>query len=213
MLFGKGQHTKNAKVIDSTKQLKSYFKGAKCKFSTRMRRTITAYSLAAVGTSDYGIQSVIFGVMKALNDEIGWGMSDEELANGTPSPATLANWEFDLAAGCMATIIHQISIDAQRMMKEYGKNLQLTLVTDHGNRRGVDQFVKQICWSTREGKKYKLRHFNLDIDKGGHTTVDAANAIWKSLQSLHLDAFDVEFSFICGDSAAVGRKYKPCTQD
>jgi hypothetical protein len=86
------------------------------------------------------------------------------------------------------------------MMKEYGKKLQLTFVTDHGNQRGIDHFVKQICWSTREGMKYKLRHFNLDIDKGGHTKVDAANAIWKLLQSLHLDEFDVEFSFICGDS-------------
>jgi hypothetical protein len=86
------------------------------------------------------------------------------------------------------------------MMKEYGKKLPLTFVTDHGNQRGIDHFVKQICWSTREGMKYKLRHFNLDIDKGGHTKVDAANAIWKLLQSLHLDEFDVEFSFICGDS-------------
>jgi hypothetical protein len=40
----------------------------------------------------------------------------------------------------------------------------------------------------------------LDIDKGGHTTVDAANAIHKSLKALHLDDIDVEFSFICGDS-------------
>jgi hypothetical protein len=93
MLFGKGQHTKNAKVIDSTKQLRSYFKGAKCKFSTRMRRTI-AHSLAAVGTSDYGVQSVIFGVMKALNDEIGWGMSDEELVQRLWQTGSLI-WRWD----------------------------------------------------------------------------------------------------------------------
>ena len=46
----------------------------------------------------------------------------------------------------------------------------------------------------------KLNHFNLDIDKGGHTTEEAANAIKKSLAALHLDGVDAEFSFICGDS-------------
>jgi hypothetical protein len=60
--------------------------------------------------------------------------------------------------------------------------------------------VKQICWSSFEDGKYVLRHFTLDIDKGGHSTVDAANAIHKSLKALHLDGLDVEFSFICGDS-------------
>jgi hypothetical protein len=36
----------------------------------------------------------------------------------------------------------------------------------------------------------------LDIDKGGHTTFAAANAIAKSLQSLGLDDCDTEFSYI-----------------
>jgi hypothetical protein len=101
----------------------------------------------------------------------------------------------------MATIIMQIARDAKRMKDNHqGKKLQLTMVTDHGNRKSVDHFVKQICWSSYEDGKHILRHFNLDIDKGGHTTVDAANAIHKSLKALHLDDIDVEFSFICGDS-------------
>jgi hypothetical protein len=102
----------------------------------------------------------------------------------------------------MATIISQIILDGKRMMEKHGKKLQITLVTDHGNRRGVDHFVKMICWSSVDDKgKHILRHFNLDIDKGGHTTVEAANAIYKSLKALHIDGVeDVEFSFICGDS-------------
>jgi hypothetical protein len=73
------------------------------------------------------------------------------------------------------------------------------LITDHGN-RGVDHFVKQICWTLYVDGNFCLSHFNLDIDKGGHSTIDAANAIYKSLNSLHLDDMDVEFSYICGDS-------------
>jgi hypothetical protein len=49
---------------------------------------------------------------------------------------------------------------------------------------------------------HTLRHFNLDIDKGGHTTVTAANAnaIAKSLQSLGLNNSNTKYSYICGDS-------------
>jgi hypothetical protein len=87
------------------------------------------------------------------------------------------------------------------MMAEYGKKLQITLITDHGNRDEFDHFVKMIVWTAAIDGKYVLRHhFNLDVDKGGHTTAAAANAIHKSLLPLHLDEVDVEFSFICGDS-------------
>lgn len=101
------------KYVDGIRRFKELFKGAKCRFTMRMKRTITAYSLAAVGTSDFGVQSIIFGVLKAINDEIDLEISDEELANGIPSVKSLANWEYDLAAGCMATIINQINTDAK----------------------------------------------------------------------------------------------------
>jgi hypothetical protein len=61
MLIGKRAHSTESRLVDSTKRFKSLFKGARCRFSTRMKRTISAYSLAAAGTSDYGVQSVIFG--------------------------------------------------------------------------------------------------------------------------------------------------------
>jgi hypothetical protein len=146
ILLGRRQNTMDHKYVDGIWRFKELFKGAKCRFTTRMKRTITAYSLAAVGTSDFGVQSIIFGVLKAINDEIDLEISDEELANGIPSVKSLANWEYDLAAGCMATIINQINTDAKRMMDRHSKKLQeITLITDHGNRRGVDHFVKQIC--------------------------------------------------------------------
>ena len=74
-------------------------------------------------------------------------------------------------------------------------------MTDHGNREGVDHFVKMIVWASKDKKgRDVLRHFNLDIDKGGHSMVEAANAIHRSLQSLHVDGFNVEYSYITGDS-------------
>eukprot|EP00956_Cyclotella_meneghiniana_P025260 scaffold52385_cov41-Cyclotella_meneghiniana.AAC.3 len=58
-----------------------------------------------------------------------------------------------------------------------------------------------IVWSSRDKKgRNILRHFNLDIDKGGHSMVEAANAIHKSLQSLHLEKIDVEYTYITSDS-------------
>ena len=96
------------------------------------------------------------------------------------------------------------------MMKRHKRKLEITLVTDHGNREGVDHLVKMIVWSSWDAKKKKhvLRHFNLDVDRGGHTAVAAANAIHKSLQGLHLDGLDIEYSFICGDSGGGARVQK-----
>jgi hypothetical protein len=116
---------------------------------------------------------------------------------------SLRNWEFNLAAGCLAEVINQIAIDVKRLKRKYGKRqkLQITLVTDHGNRDGMDHLVKMICWSSRdESGNHCLRHFNLDIDRGGHTTKAAAAAIYHSLKALCVDDCDAVFSWICGDS-------------
>jgi hypothetical protein len=144
--------------------------------------------LAAVGASDFGVQSVIFGCLKALTDELRFGLTHKQLANACPSVKTLRNWEFQLAGGCLATVIDRINKDAKILMDRHKKKLEITLVTDHGNREGVDHFVKMIIWSsyTKDGK-HVLRHFNLLVDRGGHTTAAAANAIAKSIEALHLD--------------------------
>jgi hypothetical protein len=64
------------------------------------------------------------------------------VCHGVPDVGSLRNYEFDVAAGCMASVICQITKDAEKMMAEYGKKLQITLITDHGNRDGFDHFVK-----------------------------------------------------------------------
>ena len=68
-------------------------------------------------------------------------------------------------------------------------------------REGIDHFVKVICWlSVDEDGNNVIRHYNLDIDKGGHTTQAAAEAIQQSLKVLQLDGLEVEISFLHGDA-------------
>jgi hypothetical protein len=177
----------------------------------KARRTIAISTLAAAGASDYGVQSVIFGTVKALTDVMALGLSVEESANGIPDVGILRNWEYEVAAGCMAKVMAQITKDAEFMMTKYKKTLQLTLVTDHRNREGVDHFVKMIVWTLIDEKgRHKLNHFNLDIDKGRHTTKAAAAAIRKSLKLLRLDRLDIELTFICGDSGGRAKVQLSC---
>jgi hypothetical protein len=188
-------------LANGAERVQRWFKGRQCRFSPHAKRTITATTIAAAGTSDWGVQSIIFGTLKAMVDEMRLNISHKQLARGCPSVTALRNWEFKLAGGTLAKVIHKIQKDAKLLMEKYNKKLQITLVTDHGNKKGFDHFVKMIVWSSKDKNgKNVLRHFNLDLDKGGHTTVEAANAISKSLKALHLEEVDVEFFFICGDS-------------
>ena len=58
----------------------------------------------------------------------------------------------------------------ERVKEETDKPLQISLITDHGNRDGMDHLVKMICWSSldKNGNRI-LRHFNMDVDRGGHS--------------------------------------------
>jgi hypothetical protein len=115
---------------------------------------------------------------------------------------SLRNWEFNLAAGCLAEVINQIALDVKRLKEKYGEKikLQITLVTDHGNGYGCDHLVKMICWSSRdENGNHCIQHFNLDIDRGGHTAKGASAAIYHSLKALCIDDCGAMFSWICGD--------------
>ena len=110
----------------------------------------------------------------------------------------------------MAKVIAGIARDAEFMSQQYKRKLQISLVTDHGNRYGVDHFIKMIVWtSIDKSGRHKLNHFNLDVDKGGHTIVTAANTIHRSLQSLKLDGVDVEYSYICGNSGGNAKVQLP----
>jgi hypothetical protein len=89
------QNTENKQLLEGAKKIKQLFKGQQCKFPTRFRRIVAVSSIAAVGASDYGVQSVIMGTLKALTDEMGLGLTANELSRGVPDVGSLRNYEFD----------------------------------------------------------------------------------------------------------------------
>ena len=187
-------------LAKSAKAFRCLFEKGRTAFPDRAKDIIAASSMAAAGASDWGVQSVIFGTLKAVAEVMDMDLTHQQLADGCPDVTTLKNWEFNLAGGCLAKAIHEISQDAERL-KEHDMTLQLCLMTDHGNREGIDHLVKVIIWASIDADGNRvIRHFNLDIDKGGHSTEAAADAIELSLQSLMLDGLDVEISFIVGDA-------------
>jgi hypothetical protein len=128
------------KDATSARKFKAIFKGKQCKLSKRSKDIIAATSIAATGASDKGVQSVMLGTLKAIAKEMDVKISHKQLARGCPSMKSLRNWEFNLAAGCLAEVINQIALDVNWLKEKYGEKikLQITLVTDHGNGYGCD---------------------------------------------------------------------------
>ena len=89
-------------------------------------------------------------------------------------------------------------------MKETGLS-QLALTTDHGHRKGQDHLVKLLSFPERTSTgDLSIGNFCLDVDSGGHTTDDAANAIALSVTPFFaiLNRFlgDVKLAVITGDA-------------
>jgi hypothetical protein len=122
IVIDKSKHTRREKLADGAERVRRWFLGSQNKFSKRAKRTITITTLAAVGASDFGVQSVIFGCLKALTDELRFGLTHKQLANACPSVKTLRNWEFQLAGGCLATVIDRINKDAKILIDRHKKS-------------------------------------------------------------------------------------------
>eukprot|EP00956_Cyclotella_meneghiniana_P026474 scaffold57319_cov35-Cyclotella_meneghiniana.AAC.1 len=122
----------------SVRAFKALFRRKKTRFPPKAKSIITASTIPAAGASDFGVQSVIFGTTKAIAEVMGIKLSHEQLSKAIPSVKTLRNWEFDLAGGCVASVIDQIAKDSLRVKQETGNPLQISLITDHGNRDGMD---------------------------------------------------------------------------
>eukprot|EP00956_Cyclotella_meneghiniana_P024623 scaffold49687_cov33-Cyclotella_meneghiniana.AAC.1 len=151
-------------------------------FPRKAKAIITVSTIPLAGASDFGVQSVVFGTTKAIAEVMGIKISHDQLAKAMPSTDSLRNWEFDLAGGCLASVIERIAKDALLVKQQTGMPLQISLITDHGNQEGVDHLVKMICWSSVDRNENRmLCHFNLDVDRGGHTYIKAENALSHSI--------------------------------
>eukprot|EP00956_Cyclotella_meneghiniana_P033857 scaffold99548_cov20-Cyclotella_meneghiniana.AAC.1 len=190
----------------AAQNLVDVFRGEQCIMGEEIQDLLSCYAVAAAGASDWAKQSLVCGTFKAAFKIMGLDVDAESLANGCPSLGTIANWEFRLAAGSLASVIHDIKKDAERL-KEVDMPLHISLITDHGNRKGVDHLVKVIMWSSIDAKGNRvIRRFNLDIDAGEHTAVGAAEAIKRSLSVLGLEEErdNLRFSHLHGDRGGGG---------
>jgi hypothetical protein len=73
------------KNAEATKKFKRLFRGQQCRFKRRSKDIITACSIAAASASDKGVQSVIFGTLKAIAEEMDVKISAKQLSKGTPA--------------------------------------------------------------------------------------------------------------------------------
>ena len=203
-LKNRSERTQNA--VDTVKDLHKLFNGEKTRFSKESLRIMAACNLFGYGCSDEGTIMIMAGTIKALLNEMGIkDISAEAIAKGLPSRATLVQAEKELAADCLVKVCYEI-------IKDGAKNI--CIITDHGHRKGQDHFVKLICWAGKDDNgEWTIKYHCLDVDIGGHSAENAANAVKLSteeIMSILKDKLgdDVEISKVTGDSgggAAVHR--------
>jgi hypothetical protein len=75
LLVNKTQYTKDMALANGAKKVIRLFKGKQTSFSAKAKQTIIASIIPAAGASDAGVQSVIFGTLKAIVDEMGLKVS------------------------------------------------------------------------------------------------------------------------------------------
>jgi hypothetical protein len=142
---------------------------------------------------------MIAGTLKAVLYEAGLDkiITDEEFARGCPSESTIANWELETATSCVASNVHEIYQDRDRL--EDG--VPVALVTDHTNRKGKGFFAKLLIYTKKEGDEWTLKFVCLDLDDCDHTAKGAAEAIKKSIArwGLELDV-DIIVKLLTGDA-------------
>ena len=91
--------------------------GSQARFSTKAKHTITVSTLAAHPCFLLRSSKLdLWYSQSCITEEMNMGLSDKMIANGCPDVGTLRNWEFEIAAGCMAKVISKIVHDAEEMV-------------------------------------------------------------------------------------------------
>jgi hypothetical protein len=126
---------------------------------------------------------------KVLSIEIDLNLSDEQIANATPSQSTLANWEFRLGAECYLKVADEVT------KKPY------SLSQDGAHKLGTDHLIKTISYEHNGA----IKNVCLDADGSGKSTEAIVEAIAKSLKKLLKYAPNSKcISLITCDSGSAG---------
>ena len=178
----------------------SRFNKKKSTWDDRTKGIFTIMNSLGYGCSDAATVFIMGGTLAGFFQSIDIGITPTQIGNAPPSRSTLANWEFDVAADCLLGLCWQ--------MKEAGLT-QLALTTDHGHRKGQDHLVKVLSFPemTKSGH-LTIGNFCLDVDQGGHTTIDAAEAVKLSV----LPFLDILNRFVSDDEGS-GVKLSVITGD
>jgi hypothetical protein len=178
----------------------SRFNKTRCTWDDVTKGIFTIMNSIGYGCSDEATVFIMGGTLAGFFQSLNIDITATQIANALPSRSTLANWEFDVAADCLLGLCWQ--------MKKAGLT-QLALTTDHGHRKGQDHLVKVLSYPdmTKSGH-LTIGNFCLDVDQGGHTTIDAAEAIKLSV----LPFLDILNRFINDDEGS-GVKLSVITGD
>lgn len=161
--------TKLKKAMALKKNLDDLLDGEQCTLSRDALIVLSAFGMHNYGGSDEAMEMAIAGAWSALFKEIGYEFESKALGKACPSQRTIGRYDLNLAADCLAWMVHQIEKDGA---KEVG------IVTDHGHRGGQDHFVIVVIWSgLDENNRPTFRYCCPSIDSAGHTADEAARGV------------------------------------
>ena len=196
LLAIKNREQEKDKSKEILTSITTLFNSKICTWNDQAKGIVTIMNLFGYGCSDEATIFIMGGTLKSFFDDVGIDISTTQIANSLPARSTLGSWEIDTATDCLFGLCWG--------MKETGLS-QLALTTDHGHRKGQDHLVKLLSFPERTSTgDLSIGNFCLDVDSGGHTTDNAANAIALSvmpfLTILNRFLGDVKLVAITGDA-------------
>ncbi len=195
-------------AIMNREQEREESKGIVSKFTARFgtnkntweepaKRIVTIMKLCVHGCSDEGAMMIMGGVLKGLLDDVRFDISGKQIWKSLPAKSTVGSWEIETATDCLFGFCWELRLAGVT---------QLALTTDHRHRKGQNHLVKLLSFpQLTDTGELTIGNICLDVDSGGHTTNDAANAIAHSMNHFLniLQTFvseDVKISAITGDA-------------
>ena len=90
----------------------------------------------------------------------------------------MKKYENLLAADCVLKACYEIVKDSEDF-----EEIWLGIMINHGHRNNQDHLVKIISWAAKVKGRWTVKFYCLDVDIGGHTTEEAAEAVRLSVDN------------------------------
>ena len=178
------------------KRLKKLLSGERCRFSPESMRKLTAFAQHNSGGSDEGTQMVIAGTLQVVVDEIELILEQGWLGKCTPSQEWIRTWDMLLGVDCFIVQCHELNESGC----ESG-----CVASDHGRRNRMTSLVKVVAYASYDAEgNMTVEYFCIDLDMGGHKTIEASDGIAKSLERLRLLCPNFKITGISGDKGGGG---------